>query len=98
MKRLIAITCIDEGDFRLLYHYDTGGKVTVEERAVPRAKPTTESIFDKYPSAEPYEREIHDFFGVEFEGNPNLHLRFVLPEGKTVKYPLRRDVGCMTTP
>jgi len=39
---------------------------------VPRESPTLETAIGIYPVAEPYEREIHELFGVHFEGHPRL--------------------------
>ena len=44
---------------------------------------------DLYPTAGYQEREIYDFFGVEFEGHPDLR-RILMPEDY-VGHPQRRD-------
>jgi NADH:ubiquinone oxidoreductase subunit C len=77
--RLITISAIDSGEnFQLYYHFDLNGiktfKVTISDKT-----PIIKSITDIFPSAEFYEREIHDFFGIEFEGNPHLHEKMFLP-------------------
>ena len=38
---------------------------------VPADAPTVPSVTGLWAGAEWYEREMHDLFGVEFEGNPN---------------------------
>jgi len=87
-KRLIAIVCKDEGDFVLNYFFDDNGKIIAIRINVSKKKPFVESIVDVFPNADYYEREIHDFFGVEFEGNPKLHLKLFLPDGWKKKPPL----------
>ncbi len=57
-------------------------RVTVEE---PRLK----SVVDLYPTAHAQEREVYDFFGVEFMGHPDLR-RILMPEDY-VGHPQRRD-------
>lgn len=89
--RLIAIVCRDEGDFLLDYYFDDKGKISVVKFTVPKSDPKVESITEVYPCADYYEREIHDFFGVEFEGNMNLHLKLFLPEDWNQKPPMLRD-------
>jgi len=90
-KRLVSIICIDEGNFRLIYQFDNRGKIEPLEISVPRKKPIVKSISKTFPNSEFYEREIHDFFGVEFEGNPRLHEKLFLPDGWRGKPPLRKD-------
>ena len=57
-------------------------RVTVEEPRVP-------SVTDIFPTANFHEREVYDFFGVEFDGHPNL-TRILMPEDY-VGHPQRRD-------
>ena len=90
-NRLIAIVTVDEGKkFRLLYYFDNGGLKALEI-VLPKNKPYIETITDIFPSAELYEREIHDFFGVEFKGNPRLHEKLFLPDDWHGHHPLRRE-------
>ena len=49
------------------------------------------SIMDVFPSAEFYEREIHDFFDIEFKGNPRLHEKMFLPDDWDKRPPLQKD-------
>jgi NADH-quinone oxidoreductase subunit C len=57
-------------------------RVTVEEPEVP-------SVVELYPTANFHEREVYDFFGVVFEGHPDLR-RLLMPEDY-VGHPQRRD-------
>ncbi len=92
--RLVAIVCVqDQGpkkeDFRLLYYFDKGdGKLIKRIRKVGRRSMRTKSIIREHPVADLFEREIHDYYGVEFEGNPNLHVPLFLPEEEKNKHPL----------
>jgi len=87
-QRLVAIVCRDENDFILNYFFDKNGKITVLNFKVQKKKPIVESIIDVYPNADYYEREIHDFFGIEFKGNPKLHLKLFLADEWEEKPPL----------
>jgi len=89
--RLIAIVCRHENDFYLDYYFDDNGKISVLKFKVPKKEPIIESIIEDYPNADYYEREVHDFFGVEFEGNPNLHLKMFLPDDWNKKPPLLKS-------
>jgi NADH-quinone oxidoreductase subunit C len=52
-------------------------------------EPKLATVTDLYPTAGYQEREIYDFFGVEFEGHPDLR-RILMPEDY-VGHPQRRD-------
>jgi len=56
--------------------------------SIQKNKPIIPTIIDIFPNAEIYEREIHDFFGIEFKGNPRLHEKLFLPDTWKNKPPL----------
>ena len=56
---------------------------------VPESDPRVPSVHDVYRPANWDERETYDFFGIVFEGHPDL-TRILMPED-WVGYPLRRD-------
>lgn len=73
-------------------------KVPVEERN-PRC-PTLTSIWE---SANWYERETYDMYGIHFDGHPDLRRfympeDFVDPESGEPLYPLRKDFPLMGVP
>jgi NADH-quinone oxidoreductase subunit C len=51
--------------------------------------PTIDSCVDLFPTAEFQEREAYDFFGIVFQGHPDLR-RILMPEDY-VGWPQRRD-------
>jgi NADH-quinone oxidoreductase subunit C len=52
-------------------------------------EPRLRSVVDLFPAANFQEREVYDFFGVEFEGHPDLR-RILMPEDYE-GFPQRRD-------
>jgi len=52
-------------------------------------EPRLPSVVDIYPTANFHEREVFDFFGVEFEGHPDL-TRILMPDD-WVGHPHRKD-------
>jgi NADH-quinone oxidoreductase subunit C len=61
------------------------------------ADPHVPSVVDLFPTADWHERETYDFFGIVFDGHPNLR-RLLLPEGWD-GYPLRKteELGGVNT-
>jgi len=64
-------------------------RVLLRETSVDEPNPSVESITSVWPSANYYEREVFDLFGVNFEGHPNLR-RIMMPDD-WVGHPLRKD-------
>jgi NADH-quinone oxidoreductase subunit B/C/D len=67
-------------DFTLVYHllsFEAASRLRLKV-ALSGHNPETASITDIWPSANWYEREVFDMFGVRFGGHPNLR-RILLP-------------------
>ena len=91
---LIDITAVDwperDDRFDVVYHFlsmPQNQRVRIrisvaEDEVVP-------SITDLYPSANWYEREVFDMYGVMFSGHPDL--RRILTDYGFRGYPLRKD-------
>ena len=77
--------------FQLSYHILSHSyKEYIRLRVMLQAEdPTIESITPVWPSANYYEREVFDLFGIRFAGHPNLR-RIMMPDD-WVGYPLRKD-------
>ena len=79
--------------FWLAYHLlslEHNHRVRVKAGLPPEPDPPhVSSVTDLYPTADWLEREVFDFFGVVFDGHPDLR-RIEMPEG-WVGHPLRKD-------
>jgi len=92
---LVDITCVDwypnEPRFDVVYHLLS---IPRHERLRLKVRlgsgdTSLESVTSVWPSANFFEREVYDLFGVRFSGHPNLR-RIMMPEDWE-GHPLRKD-------
>jgi NADH-quinone oxidoreductase subunit C len=92
---LADVTCVDwypaEPRFEVVYHLLS---ITTKHRlrlkvALSGDDPVIESVVPVFPSANFFEREVFDLFGIRFSGHPNLR-RILMPEDWE-GHPLRKD-------
>nr|MDO8100225.1 NADH-quinone oxidoreductase subunit C [Candidatus Njordarchaeota archaeon] len=92
LYHISTISGLDLGNnLEVVFHLNARN-IEVNLRAeIPRNKAKIDTITDLLPGSNLYEREVHDLFGIEFRGHPNLE-KLELPEDwpKGV-YPLRKD-------
>ena len=83
---LTLVSCvdwIDEGEFELVYilspymlsnaeHGEREKQQVILKTRISRAKPEFQTVTHVFENAEPYEREIHELYGVHFEGHERL--------------------------
>ena len=100
---LALISCVDwieEKEFELVYiltGYMQNGENDASWKSlhlivktmIPRQEPLFETVTGIFSNAEPYEREIHELFGIKFEGHPRLIPLFL--ERKYEIPPFRKD-------
>ncbi len=93
-EHFVMLSCIDwikEGKFELVYHmwsYNYREHVMISVK-IARDGESMPSLSHLFPQIETYEREIHEMFGVKFEGNKRL-VPFIL-EGWPHIPPMRKD-------
>ena len=93
--RLSTVTAVDrypaEPRFELVYHlYSIEGNQWLRLKCRTHATdPVIESVTSVWRSANWYEREVFDLFGIRFVNHPDLR-RIMMPEGWE-GYPLRKD-------
>ena len=92
---LMDVTAVDHWKarprFEVVYHFLSLKRVERLRVKVPVDEPNPEvsSLVDLWPSADWYEREVFDMFGVSFKGHPNLKRILMYPEFEG--HPLRKD-------
>jgi NADH-quinone oxidoreductase subunit C len=80
---LSAVDWIEDDCFELCFilssYMQNDDEVTGRQRLhiilktrIPREKPQFKTVIGIFPNAELYEREIHELFGIKFEGHPRL--------------------------
>ncbi len=93
--RLSSVSAVDrypaEPRFEVVYHLhciDRNERLRLKCR-IPGADPVIESVFSVWRSADWYEREVFDLFGITFLNHPDLR-RIMMPE-EWEGHPLRKD-------
>jgi NADH-quinone oxidoreductase subunit C len=90
--RLSSVTCVDwlpnQPRFEVVYHLQRT-KDWFRFRLKSRVDSSIDSVCSVWRSANWYEREIYDMFGVTFTGHPDLK-RILMPEDWE-GHPLRKD-------
>ena len=91
---LSAISCVDwieDNQFELVYHlwsYETSVLISAHIR-IPREPGVYLSVFDIFTPAAFFERDIHEMFGLYFEGSPDMS-KFILTDWNGSP-PMRKD-------
>ena len=91
---LVDITAIDypsrEARFDVIYHFlSMYQNQRIRLRLEVREKDVVPSLTEVHPSANWFEREVFDMFGILFSGHPDL--RRILTDYGFRGYPLRKD-------
>ena len=105
---LVDVTAVDRGEgderFEVVYFLvsvDNKARVRVKT-TVREDKPHLPTAVDIWESANWYERETYDMYGIIFDGHPDMR-RFFMPEDFVDEdgdplYPLRKDFPLMGIP
>ena len=89
---LVDHTAVDfTTHFTVVYHLESTDfrhLVVLKSLIADRENPNVDSLTALYPTAEYFEREVFDLFGIRFNNHPNLK-RFFMEDD--YGYPLRKD-------
>lgn len=91
LSNILAVDWIEAGELEIVYNlfsYSQRLHATVKTR-IERDPAHAPTILHLWPQAQVYEREIHEFFGIVFDGNPELG-PFFLHNWQDMP-PLRKD-------
>lgn len=93
--QLSLLTCVDwieENKFQLVYVlFNWKNPIRIQIRTkIDREVSIFRTITNIYPGAQYYERDVHEFFGVEFEGNEDSYKQLFLENWDDMP-PLRKD-------
>ena len=92
LSYLSAIDWIDDNEFELVYivmNWEKPVHIQIRTR-INREVPTMESILAIYEGCKYYEREVHEFFGIKFPGNPDYEKQLILEAWDDMP-PMRKD-------
>lgn len=95
LGNLLAITGLDPSEespeLEVLYHFSGGAVVITLRFRLPKSEPVINSLCEIIPSAEPFERELSEMFGVTVSGLPNPDHLYLPDDWLAGEYPLRKE-------
>ena len=90
---LYCLSGMDWGkELGVVYHLESTThrhQIVVKVKTEDRVNPTFETVCNIWYTAEFHEREVFDFFGIQFNNHPNLKRLFLTEEWDG--FPLRKD-------
>ncbi len=91
--RLLTISAADNGKtLELIYHLTGPHRMVISIAIeIPREAPEVPTTSDILPPAGIYERQIHDLFGILFQGRSDLKKIILNEDWPQNEYPLRKD-------
>jgi NADH-quinone oxidoreductase subunit C len=90
---IIATAIHSKKGFEILYHFsdDSSGIILNIHVILPHQKPAIQSLTALLSGVEWIEREMHELFGIGFEGHPNLVPLISAGNWEEGTYPYRKD-------
>ncbi|MBU4376013.1 MAG: NADH-quinone oxidoreductase subunit C [Candidatus Omnitrophica bacterium] len=97
--RFNIATAVDNPDsIEMMYHFDFDriGLIVTIRAYVPKDDCVIDSILPIMKGAEWIEREIHELFGLEFKGHPNMKPLLLPDDWPADKHPMRKKFKLST--
>ena len=92
---LSAIVGLDLGpeanEMEVLYHFCPGDAIIGLRVRIPRQGGAVPSLSEIIPSAEVFERELHEMFGIEITGLRITEHLYLPDDWPAATYPMRKD-------
>jgi NADH-quinone oxidoreductase subunit C len=91
LTTLCGIHYPDKQEIAMMYQFHnmfTGARIRLKTY-LPQDNPVIPTLTNVFPGANWMERETYDFFGVKFEGHPDL--RRILNVEEMIIFPLRKE-------
>lgn len=91
LSLITGVDRIKDGIFEVFYtlfRWETGETLLVKS-SISRDEPVITTVMHLWPTARFYERDVHEFFGIVFDGNPDLK-PLILENWKEMP-PMRKD-------
>lgn len=91
LSLITGVDRIKDGIFEVFYtlfRWETGETLLVKS-SISRDEPVISTVMHLWPTARFYERDVHEFFGIVFDGNPDLK-PLILENWKEMP-PMRKD-------
>jgi Ni,Fe-hydrogenase III component G len=93
---LAAIVGLDPGgeqdNLEVLYFFCPGAAIVTLRLLVPKSEAQVPTLSEIIPSAEPFERELSEMFGIKIVGIHNPTHLYLPDDWEEGIYPLRKDV------
>lgn len=91
---LTGVDYLEKNQMAIVYHLESTQyhHIVVLKAFIPtRENPEIESISDLYQGANFHEREVYDFFGINFKNHPDLRRIFLDEITDSIGHPFRKD-------
>ena len=87
----LTVSPVPGGGFRLIYHWDLEGQLL--DIVTYSTGPLVTSVADVWPAADWVEREVRDYYALEFEGRDDTSALMLRPGDEPGLFSRTQDLG-----